>query len=555
MAGMLLVASMTVLSGCGQSGEGAEDSTEVVVSDGLTASCFNGNFVGAYEEETGVLAFKGIPYAKAPVGDLRWKAPEPVEESSETFAADQFGKSGIQYEWHSEPITTERSEDCLTLNVWTDSLEGEKKPVMVFFHGGSFAWGGTSEELYNGQYIVDQHKDVIVVTCNYRIGMMGFIDLSGIEGGEDYADSKELGLLDAIESLRWIKQNIEAFGGDPDNVTVFGESAGSTMVGCLLASDETEGLFNRAICESGSFNLTYSEKDFKESIQADMLLQATGAKNMDDLLALSEEELIEANELSLDEDEMTVNDYYSLPLRGNIVPLDPYEAIEEGRAKDIDVMIGTNADEINYWVAEMGEIPMTEMDEAGVEENLAYYEEDFIDPIYDYILESISNEERAKVDSFMDFLEDQDPLWAKSALVTEALFRQPSIKAADAHVLSGGKGKTYMYYFGKRSDNFDFVGACHASELAYVFHNVNETDFSGTVDANLADRMCEAWVNFAKTGDPSSGDTSWSEYELTDRNTMVIGDDSSMTMTKDPEGEKRELTAPLANYNFWSPGA
>ncbi|MDO4976859.1 MAG: carboxylesterase family protein [Eubacteriales bacterium] len=554
MTGLLLLTSMTVFSGCGKNENVANDSTEAVVAEENIASCYNGNFIGEYEEETGVLSFKGIPYAKAPVGELRWKAPAPVDESTETFKADTFGKSSIQYEWHSEPITTERSEDCLTLNVWTDSVKG-KKPVMVFFHGGSFAWGGTSEELYNGQYIVDENEDVVVVTCNYRVGMMGFIDLSRIEGGEDYADSKELGLLDAMESLRWIKQNISAFGGDPDNVTIFGESAGSTMVGCLLASDDTEGLFKRAICESGSFNLTFSEEDYKESIQPDMLLQATGAKNMDDLLALSEEELIEANELSLDEDDMTVNDYYSLPLRGNIVPVDPYEAIQKGQAKGIDVMIGTNTDEICYWVAEMGEVPMTEMDEDGVNENLAAYEEYFIDPMYDHIVETVSKDDLQKIEAYLDLHKDLDPLWAKSALITEALFREPSIKAAETHASSNGDGKTYMYYFGKRSDNFDFVGACHASELAYVFHNVNETDFSGTVDTDLANRMCKAWVNFAKTGDPSTDDVVWEEYDPEERNTMVIGNDGSMTMTKDPEGESRELTAPLSEYYFWSAGA
>ena len=564
MKGIFLTTTILALTGCAASGESDQTSqtdsesnqtSQTDSEENLTADCYNGRFVGSVEEETGVLSFKGIPYAKAPVGELRWKAPEAVEESDETYAADTFGKSGIQYEWHSEPITTERGEDCLTLNVWTSSLEDEKKPVMVYFHGGSFAWGGTSEELYNGQYIVDAHEDVVVVTCNYRLGMMGFIDLSSIPGGEEYTDSEQLGLLDAIESLRWIQQNIQAFGGDPDNVTIFGESAGSTMVGCLLASEETEGLFQRAICESGSYNLTFSQADYDASAQAEMLLEATGASNMDDLLALTEEELIEANELSLDEDETTVNDLYSLPLRGDLVAEDPYEAIAQGAAKGIDLMIGTNTDEISYWVAEMGEEPMVGMDEEGVQENLSYYEEYFINPLYDYILENVSEKDRKNVEKYMELHEDEEELWARSALITEALFRQPSIKAAESHASSEGSGKTYMYYFGKRSDNFDFIGACHASELAYVFRNVEETDFSGTVDSELSDRICDAWVNFAKTGDPSTEEVSWTEYTAEDRATMMIGDDSSMTMVQDPDAEGRELLAPLADYYFWSAGA
>lgn len=541
-----LVASMLLLCGC--ESKTVEESSNIAV-------CSNGRFVGSAEEKTGVLSFKGIPYAKAPVGELRWKAPVAAEDSDEEVNANEFGKSSIQYEWHSEPIQTEISEDCLTLNVWTKDLETKDKPVMVFFHGGSFAWGGTSEELYNGQYIVSQNEDVVVITCNYRIGMMGFIDFSDVEGGEAFADSRELGLLDAIESLRWIKKNAEAFGGNPDNITIFGESAGSTMMTLIMASEDADGLYNRVICESGGPNLTFTEEQFKASEQTAALMEVTGAKNMDDLMALSEEELIKANEYALDEDETCINDLYSLPLRGGVADIDMYGAIARAKERGVDVLIGTNADEISYWVAEMGEIPMTEMDEEGVAENLSVYEEWFVDPMYDTIVETVNKEDKASIDAFLEQYKDLDQVWARTKLITEALFRSASIKAAECHADAAGDGKTYMYYFGKRSDNFDFIGACHASELAYVFHNTKETDFSGTVDPELADKMCKAWANFARTGDPSSDDVQWTTFGTVDRNTMVIGDDCSMQMVSDPQKTDRILTSTLADYYFWSAGA
>lgn len=544
---MVMVASMVMLSGCGEAQPVADSSN--------TAVCNNGQFVGSVEEETGILSFKGIPYAEAPVGDLRWQAPVAAKDNDEVVSADEFGKSSIQYAWHSEPITTEIGEDCLTLNVWTKDLEAKGKPVMVYFHGGSFAWGGTSEELYNGQYIVNEHEDVVVVTCNYRVGMMGFINFDGIEGGESFKDSEQLGVLDAIESLRWVKKNAEAFGGDPENITIFGESAGSTMVMCILASEEADGLYNRAICESGAPNLTFSQEQYDESIQAQALLTATGCENMDELMALTEEELIEANELSLDEDETTVNDLYSLPLRGGVVSDEMYEGIARAKSRGIDVMIGTNEDEMAYWVNEMGEEPMTEMDEEGVQTNLVIYEEYFINPLYDAIMEKLEQEDKSKAEEYMELHKDLDDVWAKTGLCTEAAFRSPSIKAAESHADASGEGKTYMYLFGKRSGNFDFVGACHASELAYVFHNLKETEFSGTVDEALADNICEAWVNFAKTGNPSTDAAEWTTYDTNERNTMVVGDDCSMKMVSDPMGKDRELTKGLADYYFWSAGA
>ena len=532
------------LSGCGNS-ETDEAS--------MTADCANGNFVGAVDEDTDVLAFKGIPYAKSPTGDLRWKAPEAPEDSDEIFDAKEFGKTSVQYSWHSEPAGENEAgvgEDCLTLNVWTKDLETTDKAVMVYIHGGGFAWGGTADSLYNGATIVEQHNDVIVVSMNYRLGMFGEIDLSKVEGGEDFPDSKNLSMLDLMQGLKWVQENIEAFGGDPDNVTIFGESAGGAFASLLTASSDAQGLFQRAIAESGCVNLTYNQEDFDNWGTTEALLEATGAKNMDDLMAIPEDELIEIyTEKDIDGEGTTLNDLYNMPYRGDagIVEADPYEALRSGIGKDIDFMIGTNADEWRYWVNEMGAVEMSEMDEEGIEENLAMYEENVAAEKKSSAYAAASDEDKAKLDQFFELaqIKELDEVWQNTELGNEVSFRMPSIEAASCHADAGGN--TYMYYFDVPSDNFDFIGACHATEVAYVFHNEEETIFSGTVDVDLADQVCEAWVNFAKTGDPSTSDTEWTKYDTTDRNTMMITKDG-LKMASDPLGDQRELLQSFAKY-------
>lgn len=537
----LVFVMLLALVSCGKETKAENDP----VSE-TTAVCYNGNFVGAYEEDTGVLSFKGIPYAKSPTGERRWKAPEAVEASNETFSATEFGKSSIQYEWFSEDITTERSEDCLTLNVWTKDLQGKDKPVMVFFHGGSFAWGGTSEPLYSGQYIVKEHDDVIVVTCNYRIGLMGFINLASVPGGENFPDSGQLGLLDCVESLRWIKNNIAVFGGDPNNITIFGESAGGGLVSCLLASEYAGDLFQRVIAESGALNQTLSLDNPNSDNQAQVLMELAGAKNMDDLMALTEEQLIEYNETPLDEDETTLNDMYSLPYKGGIVPEDPYAALSNAKAKGVDFLIGTNTDEANYWISEMGGADLTDLTQEEQDEAIEIFGDYFIASAFDRMIDKLSDEDKADIYKYMELHSDLEEMWQQTLVVNEYMFRAASIRMAESYSQSSGSGKTYMYLFGKTHSDFECIGACHAAELAYVFHNLNYTGFSGVTDEGLADKVCEAWVNFAKTGNPSIDGIEWTEYDITNRNTMVMHDDCSMYMESDPLGEERELSNSLA---------
>ena len=445
----LLILVLTLfLSGCGSEinpseirmqelyGQNNEITSEY--NTNLSAVCNNGIFVG--KESNGVVAFKGIPYAEQPIGNLRWKEPVPAEDSEKIYEAYYFGKSPIQSEWVSEVASYyEQGEDCLYLNVWTNGNNSSKdKTVMVFFHGGSYGWGGTSDPIYDGQNLVEKYDDIILVTVGYRTGIMGFIDLSSVEGGDTYETSGNLGLLDQIEALRWIQKNISAFGGSPDNVTIFGESAGGGSVSLLPLIEGTDGLFNRIIAQSGSIALTYSTEECQNLTE--MLLEETNCSNMQELLSLSTEELMKANE--------KLNDYNNFPERdGVVLPKDLYAAYASGVTANVDMLIGTNSDETRYWIREMG------------------YYTDLIDgmtiyslglPImYENDIGEISEADMQYVKSFMDLQKDKK-IWNITEFYNEILFRVPALKQAQLHASNGGNAFVSF----DKPDNFYFFHLC-----------------------------------------------------------------------------------------------
>ena len=278
----------------------------------------NGIFVPKVEDK--IRIFKGIPFALPPINERRWKKPEPVNKSDKVFEAYYNGKSPIQSVINSERASYyPQSEDCLYLNVWVnDECIDKNKPIMVFIHGGSYGWGGTADPLYDGYNFIKLHPDVILITIAYRTGLLGFIDLSYFKGGEDYSDAPNLGIYDQIEALRYIKDNGKAFGGDINNVTIFGESAGGGSVSILPLVKEAKGLFHRVIAESGSLALTYSKEECKSL--TDKLISELKSDSMEDLLKLSTEEFIKINN--------KLNESNNFPMRdGKLIPLDPYAVI------------------------------------------------------------------------------------------------------------------------------------------------------------------------------------------------------------------------------------
>lgn len=323
---------------------GENHTLSVAPQNAPTAVCWNGIFVG--KQEGDLLVFRGIPYAEPPVGPLRWKDPVPAKDGQAIREAYYYGKSPIQTEWPSEVGSYyPQAEDCLTLNVWTNRRgPSAGKTVMVFFHGGSYGWGATSDPIYDGHNLVQKFPDLVLVTVEYRIGIMGFIDFSEVPGGEAYPTSGNLGLLDQACGLRWVHRNIAAFGGDPENVTIFGESAGGGSAALLPLMKETRGLFRRAIAESGSVALTFSRQECRNLTAR--LLKYSKCGSMQELLALSEAELMKVNE--------KLNFYNNFPERdGVVLPEDLYGAWDNPALKGVDFMTGTNADETRYWIDEM----------------------------------------------------------------------------------------------------------------------------------------------------------------------------------------------------------
>ena len=251
--------------------------------------CINGTFVGT--EDNGVASWLGIPYAKPPVGERRFKAPEYVDASDGVFEAKYFGKNAIALPQDDIKHVQELfSEDCLYLNIWlNEDDKTEKKPVMVWIHGGAYSTGSGSMSEYSGANLVQEQSDIIMVNINYRLNMYGFMDFSSVPGGEDFGTAPCNGLLDQAMALRWVHENIAAFGGDPDNVTVFGQSAGGGSVSILSVMKEANQYFQKAIAQSGSTALAFPVDCESAQAKTKTLLEYTGCTTMDEIMALSEE--------------------------------------------------------------------------------------------------------------------------------------------------------------------------------------------------------------------------------------------------------------------------
>lgn len=475
----------------------------------------NGVFVG--QRNDGVLSFKGIPYAKAPVGEQRWQAPQRDDSSSVIREAYYFGKSGIQTLSTSVRASYyKQGEDCLTLNVWTANDTTTHRPVMVWIHGGSYGWGGTSDPLFEGHNFVKAHPEVVLVTINYRLGLLGFLDLTQMEGGEDYVESGNLGLLDQVAALEWVQRNIAAFGGDASQVTIFGESAGGGSVSLLTVMPKAHGLFQRAIVESGSVALSSTREEHKLLIER--VQKATGAKCVDDIMKLSESELMTINE--------ELNEYNCFPLRdGNILPLDPYAAYASGVAKNVDMLMGTNGDEARFWISSMGGLNRYEL---------------MLSVWFDNVLMNLNDEDRYRVEQFVDNRDDER-VWNLSEFMTELMFRGPMLTMADAHSSSGGN--TFVYYWSYPSAR-PLCGASHAVEVSYVLNNPQDTIYTGgNVCLPLAEEVQKMWVNFAMTGNPSTTLHDFPCYDTATRQCMRL--DTTIRVERDLLSEQRQVVSPL----------
>ena len=467
----------------------------------LAVKCINGTFVGRKTEN--ITVFRGIPYVgKQPAGELRWKAPVDAVPNDGVYEAYYNAKSAYGNGQLETGSLYYLDEDCLYLNVFkSDEATAQKKPVMVWIHGGAFESGGTIDPMFDCVNFMKENPDVIVVTIAYRLGVMGFLHLSHLPDGKDYQDSQNLGLLDQKMALKWVHENIAGFGGDPDNVTIFGESAGAASCSMQPLVPGSQKYFKRLIAESGSVNLTRSPE---EGIGCtNKLMEVLGCKTVADLLKVDGKKLLEAS---------AVNFVHQMPERdGKYLPTDSFAAYANGAAKDLEILVGCNKDEMNFFVSSFGKEGWDKWIAERKQEKFA----------------QLPAEERALVDSYMKDVKG-DYFQPDSSLFSQSWFNAAIIRLSECQTMGGGK--CYTYYFTPESP--DPIMKCgHAIELSVVFNHPEMTADTGRAfDETFCKTMRKMWVQFAKTGNPSlSADISpdgkakeWPMYDLENKQVMVL---------------------------------
>ena len=413
-----------------------------------------GTYVG--EKDGDAVFYRGIPYAKAPVGELRWKAPKPLAPSDAVFEAKHFGASAIQVEHAGAILKHHRQgEDCLNLNVFVGSQDtGARRPVLVLFHHGDFAYGGSADPLLDGANYVREHTDIVFVSFNYRLGAFGFIDFTGVPGGEAYADAPNLGLLDQIAALRWVKENIAAFGGDPERVTVAGFEAGATCVCMLAASDEAKGLFTRAFVFNGNLTEAYVMAKGSRPLAKELLEETKAA-------TAGAEALKEAAQRHW-------RDLCAPALDGKLVPADLYRAYQQGAAAGVEFIIGIPSGESRVYRSFVGGLG---------------YEEAISSEVAD-ILKSLDGPLAAAAQAYIDGQAvSVSELEAKSKLVDQWIAL--SVYRSAVKLAEGG-GKVHLMYW-NRKPLIENLGSGMVDVAATLFGNDDALEMYGSVaDADLS---------------------------------------------------------------------
>jgi len=496
----------------------------------------SGGLVSGVTLPGSVEAYKGIPYAKPPVGDLRWRAPEPASPWPGTLAATAFGPICFQppplgghsffTELFFNPMTP-MSEDCLTLNVWTTARAGDRRPVMVWIPGGGFRGGSAAGAIYDGAVLA--RKGVVLVSFNYRLWKLGFLALHELSQESPHHVSGNYGLLDQIAALRWVKSNIAAFGGNPDNVTIFGQSAGSTSANFLMSSPLAKGLFEHVIGESGGgfaptkpgsmlgrFTPTLADGEATGA----KLMTALKAKTLADMRAKTAEQILAVPSSDRFESGLPVTDGYVLT-----APMQ--DVFGRGQQNDVPLLAGSNSDEGSNFPSFR---------------TLAAFREDARKTLGPF------------ADEFFTLYPAADDAQARRAsehAVRDTRIGWPNFEWAKTQARTG-HAKTFYYYFSHHPSaqpNENYVenlgkdlGAYHGAELAYVFGNFVPRRWPWTdADRKLSETMQQYWVNFASNGDPNGpGLPPWPVFDSAKDSVLHI--DGAISAGPPPYRQ---------NYAFW----
>lgn len=460
----------------------------------VTGGKISGKLVGTDSIKT----FMGVPFAAPPVGELRWKSPQPVTPWEGIRECVDNPPSSIQnppvpfFAWSAEFLIPPApiSEDCLYLNVWTAAASpDENRPVMVWVHGGGFSGGSGTVPLYDGEELAK--KGIVVVTINYRLGVLGFMAHPELSKESASGTSGNYGILDQIAALQWVQQNIQQFGGDPQNVTVAGQSAGSMSVNALVGSPLAKGLFSKAIAQSGAmFNYEGGRGGLNKEIAektGEEFMSKVGAKNIEDLREMPADSLLKAGGAF-----WPYKDDY-------VIPVDFDETFKKGQANPIQLLTGWNADDHVSFGGSLNPAQFKEQ----AQEKYGSKKEEYL-RLFPAENEEELNETRNTISELM--FGYQNSTWAK-------------IQSELA------PGSSYLYYFTRVPPGDPNYGAFHSAEFSYAFHTLKYWDRPfESEDYRLENIMSEYWVNFVKTGNPNGGDLpEWPVYSNRNPQAMELG--------------------------------
>ena len=474
--------------------------------------------------------FKGVPYGQPTGGANRWlRAKAPVAWTDVRDCTKQ-GQKCPQNE--GAPMVEETvalgkeamGEDCLNLDIWTPAIGANsgKRPVMVWYHGGGFSSGSGGGLRYDGVNLCTK-KDVVVVTVTHRLNVFGFLNLASLYGAA-YADSPNVGIIDCVDALRWVHDNIANFGGDPANVTIFGESGGAGKVSTMMAMPAAKGLFHRAIAQSGAA-LRSNAMD-RTAAQAKTFVDALGVKTLAELQAVPQAKLVEVMNSTRTPSGPVVD--------GKWLPNHPFDQGAPAVSADVPFLMGSNTTEVTFF-ADTPLDPIddaklkselkryTKVDDAGAEQLITLYRKQYPDKQNTYIYQVIASD-----------------WWMTDTMTTQAERKS-----------GAGGAPAYLYYFNKhtpKSTRDGKLGAPHSIEIAYAFDNLAlAVPLSGAVTAEnqaLADKVSGLWTSFARTGKPAvSGAPAWPPFNAQSRDVMII--DDTCRVAHDPRPDARKLIAAL----------